>query len=249
MSTSTALVTKPPAKAGKAAKALRVIPMSDETLHASHLMFLHRLVGMRGTQLKLACYFAGRAVQCLADEHGVSQGKKGTQGAVSWADFLRSKTGVPYRSAYRYQTTYQQMVAAHPDIAKKLNAEWDKMTATAALGNGKSGEADNATLATVELPAKALALFCDEPDVWGLHELFAKDEEEDAGGGDEEGGTAKARKDALIKFYSFQVLRRMKSGDFLYLPKAQLEAFATTTEEAAQAARAALEKKKGGKGK
>ena len=220
---------------------------SPEAQAVARFAFCHRLAQVRGLQFKLAAYFAGMEIQTLASLHDVSQGK-GAKNGEPWGSYVQRVLGIPYSTAQRYRAQYNSVATEHAKLASKLNDHWLKITsgkdAAKLLQSG-----DEAALA-VELPASALQAICDHADEWGLNEIFLKpaaerdvtpEDEEDSGEG------AKKRRAALQEFWNNQVLRRMATDEFLRLPKAQLETFATRAEEAAKKARAALAGKKGGK--
>lgn len=208
-------------------------------LHITRFQSLHAIAQARGIEFKLAAFFAGLEVKALADLHGVSQGKAADHGEP-WAAFVEASLGVPYRTAHRYRRHFEDTAAAHVEIAKRLNAHWQTMTAK---GTKALPENSGSSLAGKLTPAN-LQEFCENPDAWNLHELFEKpSDEKDVT--PEEGASegAKQRRKELLKFYA-QAMKRVQSTEFLKLPKPQLQAFAEVMGEAVKKANAALVAKK-----
>lgn len=197
--------------------------------------------------LKLAKFFAGIEVGNLCDLHaeqyGETRGSDGT--APTQEQWLEDNLNVTARTARRYRTHFLVAAQQAPEVSAKLTDWWKKWKATTdkalaapvkALTNGKTKKA-------APKKAKALALqevcklaaaeiddIVDQPDQWGLHELFEKPLKDvtPPTGGSGSNADASAK---LAKFWLEDFARRALNNEFLKLPKVQREALLTTLEE------------------
>lgn len=179
------------------------------------------------------------------------------------SDFLEDALGVTDRTARRYREHFQSCTEAHPEAAAKLRKWWQGWKnealqlapAAAPKGKGKgkgkakqlvtTGAQSLALHEVCNLAAKEMQAILEQPDAWGLHELFEKpikdvtpEEEEPPTGGDDDA------KERLAKFWLKDVSRRLMNNELLKLRKQDREALLTTLEEATTKLKDSLQGKK-----
>lgn len=225
--------------------------------------------GMKGsvTMLKLMKYFAGLEVGTLRDLHQEIFGE--TRGSGEGAEmtleaWLESKLEVTSRTARRYHTFFMEVAQNHPQAAEALNGWW-KENAAKALEEirqpapepqdaKKAKDAATTSAALVTLPAAAMQSLCKQAagvlqDLLGasdeddLCSFFDKPERDITPPDEAAPVTASPDKKQKLISWWHDFARRAKQNEFLRLPKRELEAVATTLEEAAQQAKEALKKK------
>lgn len=260
---------KPLPKKAKA-KAAEAIPEAapdnvDLTAHVGRFKTFHGIVCRSALEMKLAKYFAGLEVNALCDLYdekvGICPGKRtdlepsDSLSAGSLETFLEEHLGVSARTARRYRGFFQSIGSEAPEIADKLNDFWQKMTLPA-----KASEASTETQLAVsgvmsKLPAETLHAICTHADEWGLHEIFKTPERDVTPEPDPDESNdsqrKKAEREALLKFWTESLVRRLDNEELHRLPAPSLEAVITKMESAMKKAREALAakaaKKKGGR--
>ena len=230
-------------------QALATLPASEADLHAARALAIHHAAKVRGMEFKLLAYYAGLELKCLKDAHaaefGETRGKKSHDGTFMTLEaFMRSKTGLPKTTLYRYLGHYDGLVSEHAETAAKLNAHYQKAVEGLALGEGGAALALASPEAGGKLSAKLLQEFAASADGWGLAEIFNEepDAEEDEDGDGDDDDDKPARVNPTVKFFR-DFMQRVKAGEFERLPKATLRQLAASAEQVAKQAKAILEGK------
>jgi hypothetical protein len=217
--------------------------------HAAQFAALHQMAKIKAGEFKLAAFLAGYAAQAIADAHGETRGgdhsskaesKTDTVSVLPLGELYEAVFGVTERTVRRYRNLYTSTITAKPKLAKALVTKWQLISGQKSIGDGEAADKALATLAAHGSPEsiKQLLELCAQEDDWSMAELFEKPAPalEVEGDGKETAAERRARMDALLKFWNFGVLRRMRSEEFLKLPKPQLEALAHEFREAAEKA-------------
>lgn len=222
-------------------------PDAEVAACSARFKALHGLLKQTVMGTKLLKYFLGLEASRLYELHAElygetrggdhSTGQNGTR-SVLLEDFLEDNLGVTARSARKYRSFFQDLTTGteHEDTVKRLNTFWiGQRESMLALPSGteKKKAGNNAALSLQTLGTiaeKDLQTILDQPDEWGLHELF-EIPLKDAGGDDPEDPEPPDNKNKLIKFWITDFGRRLTRKEYLRLPKAQRETLAADWEQ------------------
>jgi len=197
--------------------------------------------------LKLAKYLAGLEVSALADACEAAPGRKSGDAAPTFESVVEAAFNVCARTARRYRTFFESVGTDCPKLADALNALWRKYA-----GGGDSKKpalpdaAQAGALACGALSAAMLRELCAAADKMGLSELLEPPGIEAGSGADADtgkGGSRKAAREKLLRFWGRDVMSAIERRDFLRLPA---DVRATLADQLAAAARELKSTLKGG---
>lgn len=236
------------------------------TGHISRFQAFHGLVCKSALEIKLAKYFAGLEVNALYDLHreqyGETRGRPLAEGntestsVISLEDFLEQHLNVTARTARKYRNHFLSVTSSAPETAERLNGTWRKLALKGDPATDDSALSITSLQAVGTLHADVMQALCAHADEWGLNELFEAPQRDVTPPSEPEPGDdsadKKAKKAAMVAFWTVGLIKRFDQDEYLRLPATQLEAVVNKMEEAAKKARevlAAKKAKKGGKGK
>lgn len=235
------------------------------TAHVSRFSLFHGLVCKSVLEIKIAKYFAGLEVNALYDlhkelhgetrggDHRATEEESKTEGpsVLKLEDFLEEHLHVTARTARKYRDHFLSIVSEAPKIAEKLNGTWKQM----ALGEGQQVDAESLSVTSLQsasiLNAEAMQIICDHADEWGLNELFETPQRNVTPSEDDEddhGQDKKAKRAALLKFWTEALVKRLDQDEMHRLPVPALEAVINKMEEATKKGRELLAAKAAKKG-
>jgi hypothetical protein len=208
---------------------------------------LHGLLKQTVMGTKLLKYFLGLEASRLYELHaelygetrgGDQTGKQNGTRSVLLETFLEDSLGVTARSARKYRDFFQNITTGteHEDTVKRLNGFWigqretmlSLPSSTGKKGSGGSAALSLQTLGTIA--EKDLQTILEQPDEWGLHELFEVPLKDVSPAEDDDTPEPPDNKGKLIKFWLGDFARRLTRKEYMRLPKAQRETLATDLE-------------------
>ncbi len=229
---------------------------------------LHGVLQQTVAGTKLLKYFLGLEVSNLCslhrEMHGEQRGgdqqlataKSKTEGgaALVLEDFLEAHLGVTARTARKYRSFFEDLASgtAHEATVKRLNAFWiDRRETMLALPSSKRKRAASISALSLQslssIAAQDLQIILEQPDEWGLHELFEAPIKSAGGDATESPLEPPAPKHPLVKFWLKDFSRRALQNEYLRLRKQDQAALLTTLEEVTAKIRENLATKKGKK--